>query len=64
MNETTENQGKPESGKACMCENPMQCLEKAMHENPTRAMWWCLGIGFLVGWKLKSCLHSMIPRRS
>lgn len=63
MDENMENQPGEEGecpvhGKSCTCEkHPMHCLEKVMHENPMKAVWWCLGIGFLLGWKIKNCLH-------
>jgi ElaB/YqjD/DUF883 family membrane-anchored ribosome-binding protein len=31
----------------------MQHLASYCQENPTQAALWCLGIGFVLGWKLK-----------
>jgi hypothetical protein len=65
MSETTESQANHDSERPCCCgTNPLHCLDKAIRENPTRAIWWCLGIGFLAGWKLKSCLHSTLSHKS
>jgi hypothetical protein len=59
MNETNEPKTDQENKKSCGCEkHPMFCLHKVMHENPAQGIWWCLGIGFLVGWKIRSCLAS------
>jgi hypothetical protein len=65
MNETAESQENQESAKTCCCEkNPLHCLETILRDNPARGVWWCLGIGFVLGWKLKSCLRSMAPHRT
>ena len=31
----------------------MQGLRQYAHENPEAAALWCLGIGFVLGWRLK-----------
>jgi hypothetical protein len=65
MNETAEPQGSQESGKMCYCEkNPLHCLEKILRDSPGQGVWWCLGIGFVLGWKVKSCLHVMVPHKT
>jgi hypothetical protein len=65
MNETAEIHEGEEPGKMCYCEkNPLHCLEKTLRDNPARGVWWCLGIGFVVGWKLKSCLHAMVRHKA
>jgi hypothetical protein len=34
-------------------EDLMDYLKKYARENPEKAALWCLGIGFILGWKLK-----------
>jgi ElaB/YqjD/DUF883 family membrane-anchored ribosome-binding protein len=69
MNETESKpneKGDEEGAATCPCcchgKNALDCLERLMRDNPRRGVCWCLGIGLLVGWKIKSCLHSMIRK--
>lgn len=65
-NEEVNKEGHKECDETCPCcchgKNALDCIERFMRENPRRGVFWCLGIGFLVGWKIKSCLHSMMRK--
>jgi len=44
---------KPKSASHGIADDTLHHLRSYVHEKPEQAALWCLGIGFVLGWKLK-----------
>jgi hypothetical protein len=42
-----------QEGNRSITEEVLQSLRSMIHAKPEQAALWCLGIGFVLGWKLK-----------